>query len=149
MKIDKELLDKVIELSEKKFSEYKREKYGFWISSKEDLLEYVKELYPEKDIIFLNNIYDIKDKVKKSEKPWAYHYSLHLSWCIFFRILYRKLYFKIPPSEREDFFDVYRKVKILERIFNHVDGIIEDGDKVYLIETDVNFIKPGLDKWTI
>lgn len=146
MKIDKELLDKIMELSEKKFSEYKREKY----LSKEEVLDYTKDFYDyEKDVIFLNNIYEIKDKVKNSKKPWAYHYSLHLNWVVFFKVFTRKIYLKIPRSERGDIRDTYIKVKLLEKIFNHVDGIIEDGDKVYLIETDVSFIKPNLDRWTI
>ena len=146
MKLDKEILDRVIELSDRKFSEYKREKY----LSTEDLLDYVKEFYDyNKEVVLLNNIYEIKDKIKHSEKPWAYHYSLHLNWVVFFNILSRKILLSLPKSERSEVREIRKKVRILEKIFNHVDGIIEDGDKVYLIETDFSFIKSDLNKWTI
>lgn len=146
MELDKEILDRVIELSDKKFSEYKREKH----LSKEDLLDYVEEFYDyNKEVVLLNNIYEVKDKIKDSNKPWAYHYSLHLNWVVFFSVLSRKLLLSLPKSQRSEVREIRKKVRILEKIFNHVDGIIEDGDKVYLIETDVSFIKPNLDKWTI
>ena len=146
MKLDKEVLDRVTELSDRYFSEYKREKF----LTKEELLEYVEDFYGKnKEFILLNNLYEIKDKIKNSEKPWTYHYSLHLNWIVFFKILSRKILLSLPKEQRSEIREIRKKVKILEKIFNHVDGIIEDGDKVYLIETDVSFIKPNLDRWTI
>lgn len=146
MEIDKNKLDDVIKKTEKVFSEYKRKK----LLSKESVLFFTKKIYgQEKDIIFLNNIFDIKDKIKNSEKPWAYHYSLHLNWVIFFRILTVEIWDQLSNFERDDFMDIFEKTRALEEIFNNVDGIIEDGDKVYLIETDVSFIKPSLDRWMI
>lgn len=147
MKLDKEVLDRVIELSDKYFSEYKREKS----LNKEELLEYVKDFYGKnKKFILLNDLYEIKDKIKNSEKPWTYHYSLHLNWIVFFEILSRKILSSSSTEEQHsEIIEIRKKVRMLEKIFNHVDGIIEDGDKVYLIETDVSFIKPNLKRWAI
>ena len=48
-----------------------------------------------------------------------------------------------------DLQDVYIKVYRLEVIFNHFDGIVEDGEKVYLIKDDINLIQKDIRKLTL
>ena len=70
-----------------------------------------------------------------------------MNWVLFFTLSYRKLHPYLNSEERKDIKQTITKVRLLRKIFDHVDGIVEDGDFVYLIKTDVNFIKLKLQKW--
>jgi hypothetical protein len=144
MKLPKEFLDDIVKETEDSFNGYERKPY----LSLEDLINETSKLYNnEKEVVFLDNIYDIKNTIKNSENPWVYHYTLNLNWVVFFNKLYQKMW--INSLEDNDFDDVYLKTCVLEIIFNHVDGIIEDEDKVFLIKDDVNLIQKGIKKFTL
>ena len=146
MEIPKEVLDDIIEFTNRNFENYKREQY----LSDEELLEATNELYDnEKKVIILQNQYEIKEKVLKSEKPWVYHNSLNMNWVLFFTYSYRKLYPYLELEERKDIKSTITKVRLLRKVFNHVDGVVEDGDFVYLIKDDVNLIQKGIKKFTL
>lgn len=146
MKLPKEFLDSTIKETEASFNEYKRKPY----LSLEDLINETSILYNnEKEVVFLDNIYDIKNTIKNSENPWVYHYTLNLNWVVFFNKLYQKMWLSDFSKEVDDFDNIYSKTCVLEIIFNHVDGIIEDSGKVYLIKDDVNLIQKGIKKFTL
>lgn len=146
MEIPKEVLDDIIEFTNRNFENYEREQY----LSDEELLEVTNELYDnEKKVIILQNQYEIKEKVLKSEKPWVYHNSLNMNWVLFFTSSYRKLYPYLELEERKDIKSTITKVRLLRKVFNHVDGVVEDGDFVYLIKDDVNLIQKGIKKFTL
>lgn len=146
MEIPKEVLDDIIEFTNRNFETYEREQY----LSDEELLEVTNELYDnEKKVIILQNQYEIKEKVLKSEKPWVYHNSLNMNWVLFFTFSYRKLYPYLELEERKDIKSTITKVRLLRKVFNHVDGVVEDGDFVYLIKDDVNLIQKGIKKFTL
>lgn len=146
MEIPKEVLDDIIEFTNRNFENYEREQY----LSDEELLEATNELYDnEKKVIILQNQYEIKEKVLKSEKPWVYHNSLNMNWVLFFTYSYRKLYPYFDKEELVETKPIIKKVRLLRKVFNHVDGVVEDGDFVYLIKDDVNLIQTGLKKFTL
>jgi hypothetical protein len=146
MEIPKEVLDDIIEFTNRNFENYEREQY---LSDKE-LVELTNELYDnQKKVTVLQNQYEIKEKVLKSEKPWVYHTSLNMNWVLFFTSSYRKLYPYLCDEERNETKPIIKKVRLLRKVFNHVDGIVEDGDFVYLIKDDVNLIQTGLKKFTL
>ena len=144
MEIPKVVLVYLIKSTNKKFQEYKREQY----LSIDDLIDITNELYDnQKKVRWLENIHEVREKISTSDKPWAYHYSLNMNWVLFFTLSYRKLRPYLNSEERKDIKPTITKVRLLRKIFDHVDGIVEDGDFVYLIKTDVNFIKLKLQKW--
>ena len=145
MKLPKEFLDDIVKETEDSFNGYERKPY----LSLEDLINETSKLYNnEKEVVFLDNIYDIKNTIKNSENPWVYHYTLNLNWVVFFNKLYQKMWLNNLDKESDDF-DVYSKTCVLEIIFNHVDGIIEDEDKVFLIKDDVNLIQKSIKKFIL
>jgi hypothetical protein len=146
MDIPKEVLDNIIEFTNKNFEQYEREQY----LSDGELIDVTNELYDnEKKVIVLQNQYEIKEKVLKSEKPWVYHTSLNMNWVLFFTSSYRKLYPYLDKEEITETKPIIKKVRLLRKVFDHVDGIVEDGDFVYLIKDDVNLIQTGLKKFTL
>ena len=48
-----------------------------------------------------------------------------------------------------DMEEIYLKTWRLEIIFNHVDGIIESGDKIYLVRDDVKLIQKDIRRFTL
>ena len=50
-------------------------------------------------------------------------------------------------KEGDDLEEIFLKTRGLEVIFNHVDGIIESGDKIYLVKDDVKLIQKGIRKF--
>lgn len=146
MEIPKKILDEVIETSNKEIQDYNRVQR----LSNEQVAGVVHELYDsEKMVKWVDNVHEVKHIISKSEKPWAYHYSLNLNWVLFYDVLCRSIWPYLSIEERKDVLPSYTKVKMLKEIFNHVDGLIEDGDTVFIIKSDLNFIKSKLDKWKI
>lgn len=146
MEIPKEILDKVIELSNKEIQNYNRVQ----TLSNEEVMEDVIELYDfKKTVKWVDNVHEVKHIISRSDKPWAYHYSLNLNWVLFYRTLCRRIWPYLTIEERRDILPSYSKVKLLRKIFDHVDGLVEDGEMVYIIKSDFNFIKSKLDRWKI
>ena len=144
MEIPKDVLDFVIESTNNNMENYVRKQYH----SDEVILWCANFLYDEnKNIKWVNNIYEIKKIINVSEKPWAYHYSLNINWVLFFISLFEHIQPYLNEEDFEDMLSIYIKVTLLKNIFDHIDGIIEDGDTIYLVKTDVNFIKTKLDRW--
>lgn len=145
MKLPKELLLEIIKESENFFCEYKRISH----LSEEDVIKETSDLYPGKEVVLIKNVYEIKNILKHSEKPWVYHYSSNLNWVLFFNKLYQKMWVYDYIDEDNDLEEIYLKTCRLEIIFNHVDGIIEKDDIIYLVKDDIDIIKNNIVKWKI
>ena len=52
-------------------------------------------------------------------------------------------------KEGNDLEEIFVKTRILEIIFNHVDGIIESGDKIYLVRDDIKLIQKDIRRFTL
>lgn len=144
MELPEHILDNFIQESESNFLNYVRKN---WLDE-ETVVAETYDLYGDKEIIILDAKSNIDDIIKKSSKPWVYHYSLNLNWVLFFKALYEKMWISdlIYDSDLED---SYLKVCRLEIIFNHFDGIIEDSNKVYLVKDDVRLIQKDIRKFTL
>jgi hypothetical protein len=144
MKIPKETLDEIIESTNRNFQNYKREQY----LSDDEIIEMTHIMYDKQKIIkWLDNIQEVKEKVSTSDKPWVYHHSLNMNWVLFFTSSFRKIHRHLDIGERDELKPIITKIRSLRKIFDHVDGIVENGDFVYLIKADVNFIKMDLRRW--
>jgi hypothetical protein len=121
---------------------------------KEEIERIVRSLYSEeKNIEWLNNSIDVKNKLNLTDKPWVHHYSFNMSWILFYKSLYEMAFNKNinqPSKELENFIqegnDTYHKICKLYIILNTVDGIMESDDTVYLVKTDISFIRPNIKK---
>ena len=134
--------------SEEFFKNYVRKQH----LTKEDVIKEVSDLYNnKKKIIWLEDSNQLKVFIKNSEKPWVYHRSLNLNWVLFYNFLYEEYLFKMQSifsdETFEDISDIYLKTWRLNLLFDHADGLIEDGDKVFIVKDDINFIKNDLPKW--
>jgi hypothetical protein len=49
----------------------------------------------------------------------------------------------------DDTQEIYLKTWRLELIFNHFDGIIESGDKIYLVRDDIKLIQKDIRRFTL
>jgi len=157
MKLPNEIVDAAIHYTNNFIKQYKRETY----LSNDKVVERAKNFYDnEKNIIWINSSNEVKDKLKNIDKPWVYHYSLHLNWVTFFTTYWGFIHNQITTEDfilkygyTEDklleVLDVFQKNMNLEDILNHVDGIIEDGENIYLIKADLDFIKTKLERWKI
>lgn len=145
MKLPDILLTELIESTERTFCSYERKSH----LSDEDLIKETSDLYDGKEVMIIKSTYDIEDILKESQKPWVYHYSLNLNWVVFFNNLYQKMWVYDYVKEGNDLEEIFVKTRALEVIFNHVDGIIESGDKVYLIKDDVKLIQKDLRRFTL
>jgi hypothetical protein len=158
MELPTPLLDKIIEYTNYIFENHTRSKH----LTKQELEIIVRHLYNMDDktitkIKWVSDVYEIRDLLKNIDKPWVYHYSLNLNWVLFFKTYYEFVSFKsfkyIKETTRTNFDvenrDVYKKVCCLYDILNNIDGVIEDGDTIYLIKDDVTLIRPTLQTWKI
>jgi hypothetical protein len=148
MNLPTKFLDDIIEETERKFKDYKRTSS----LTEKELIKEVYNLYQkQKDVILLNNMFDVKSVLKNSNNPWTYHFSLNLNWVIFFNHLYEKMSLLgyVDIDDKEDLESIYNKTNKLEIVLNHVDGIIENDDKIYLIKEDFSFINSDIQKWKV
>ena len=145
MKLTDKILTELIGDVEDVFSSYERESY----LDDNDLIEETSELYEGKKVFIVKNVYEVESILKESKKPWVYHYSLNLNWVVFFNRLYQKMWVYDNFKEGNDLEEIFVKTRRLEVIFNHVDGIIEGGDKIYLIKDDVKLIQKDLRRFTL
>jgi len=145
MKLTDKILTELIGDVEDVFSSYERESY----LDDNDLIEETSELYDGKKVLIVKNVYEIESILKESETPWVYHYSLNLNWVVFFNRLYQKMWVYNYIKEGNDLEEIFVKTRRLEVIFNHVDGIIESGNKIYLIKDDVKLIQKDLRRFTL
>ena len=145
MKLTDKILTELIGDVEDVFSSYERESY----LDDNDLIEETSELYDGKKVLIVKNVYEIESILKESKKPWIYHYSLNLNWVVFFNRLYQKMWVYNYIKEGNDLEEIFVKTRRLEVIFNHVDGIIESGNKIYLIKDDVKLIQKDLRRFTL
>jgi len=144
MKLTDKFLTKLIEHTESVFIDYERKPH----LNDEDLIKEASGLYENKNIILVTkNSYQIDNILKESQTPWVYHYSLNLNWVVFFNNFYEKMW--LQDLVVDDMEEIYLKTWRLELIFNHIDGIIESGDKVYLIKDDVKLIQKDLRRFTL
>jgi hypothetical protein len=144
MKLTNNFLTELIEYTENVFSNYERKQH----LSDEDLIKETSDLYEGKEVIIVKSTYEIDNILKESQTPWVYHCSLNLNWVVFFNRLYDKMWLKDINIE-DDIQEIYLKTWRLELIFNHFDGIIESGDKVYLIRDDVKLIQKDIRRFTL
>lgn len=145
MKLTDKILTELIGDVEDVFGSYERESY----LDDNDLIEETSELYEGKKVLIVKNVYEIENILQESETPWVYHYSLNLNWVVFFNRLYQKMWVYNYIKEGNDLEEIFLKTRGLEVIFNHVDGIIESGDKIYLIRDDVKLIQKDLRRFTL
>lgn len=150
MKIPPEVLTEGLEKIKHIMRSYKRNEDSFVNMSKDEVIRLTNTFYDnKKTVIWLDTNHEIKEKIQGSEKPWVYHYSLNINWVLFFTEYYLTFCNRYQSDEeRKDFFPIYEKAEYLRMMFVHIDGIIEDGDIVYLIKDDVEFIKPKMESWS-
>jgi transposase len=156
MEIPKHLLQSFIESVKNIILSYNRKyvKEKLTKKPKEEIEQIVRSLYSEeKKIEWLNNSVDVKNKLNLTDKPWVHHYSLNMSWILFYKSLYEMVFNKNinqPSKELENFIqeghETYHKVYKLYVILNTVDGIMESDDTIYLVKTDISFIRPNIKK---
>jgi hypothetical protein len=152
MEIPKEILDGIIPSVHRLFEKYERNNpnkinMNF---NKERLLELAYEFYNKgKEIRWVEDINEVKKIASKSEKPWVYHYTLNLNWVVFFTMLYEHIYWDVNKEWKDEVKPIYTKALHLKWLLENVDGIIEDGNVVYLIKDDVSFINTKLEKFTL
>ena len=116
----------------------------------------VRNLYKDesKRIYWLEDPIEIKQKIKHSTKPWVYHYSLNLNWVLFFKKYYEfvsqnpQLFDEDQVNKifLEESEETYQHVCVLKEIFDHVDGIMEDDNKIYIVKSDIGLIKSDFKK---
>jgi hypothetical protein len=149
MKLPDEVLNSLIIRTEQVFKNYVRKPY----LTKEDLIDETRDLFDEeKKVTWVDDPNEIGNILKNCKKPWVYHYSLNLNWVLFFTTLYEEYNFHMMQSRHLDMSEVcsmYLKAWRLKLVFDHADGIIEDGDEVYIIKDDYNLIQKGLSKFTL
>lgn len=143
MKLTDNFLIELIEYVENIFTNYERKPH----LNDEDLIKETLDLYGGKEVSIIRNVYEIEKILKEITKPWVYHYSLNLNWVVFFNKLYEKMW--LQNLVIDDMEEVYLKTWRLELIFNHVDGIIEGDDKIYLVKDDVNLIQKDLRRFIL
>jgi hypothetical protein len=151
MKLPKELLDKIVPSVHALFEKYDRDNFNKknLNFSKERLIKLAHEFYDkEKEIRWVEDINEVKKITNKSEKPWVYHYSLNLNWVVFFTMFFEHISWDDFREWKTEVKPTYWKTLHLKWILENVDGIIEDGNVVYLVKDDHNFIKTKLDRWT-
>jgi len=143
MKISEVKLDWILENTKLTFEKYKREED----LSKNQINIVIRCVFgSDKEIKWLNNLYDIKDAVRKSQKPWAYHYSNNFNWVIAFIHFYEIGSPDFSEQERSEMSNIYVKCLYLKILFDHVDGVIEDDDTIYVFKDDINLIKTKINK---
>lgn len=121
---------------------------------KDDIENFVKQLYGyDKKIEWLNTNLEVNKNLSLTNKPWVYHYSVNLSWVLFYKCFYELVFNKLHNQNYEElqyFIDegteTYHQVCNLYIILNAVDGIMESDDTVYLVKTDLSFIKQDVGK---
>lgn len=144
MKLTDNFLTEIINSTEKIFSDYERKSH----LSDDDLIKETSDLYEGKEVIIVKSTYEIDNILKESQTPWVYHHSLNLNWVVFFNRLYDKMWLKNIVIE-DDTQEIYLKTWRLELIFNHFDGIIESGDKIYLVRDDIKLIQKDIRRFTL
>lgn len=143
MKLTDNFLIEIINSTEKIFSDYERKSH----LSDDDLIKETSDLYEGKEVLIIKNNYEIETILRESQTPWVYHYSLNLNWVVFFNRLYSCAWSQdLTDIDMEE---IYLKTWRLEIIFNHVDGIIESGDKIYLVRDDVKLIQKDIRRFTL
>jgi len=143
MKLTDNFLTEIINSTEKIFSDYERKSH----LSDDDLIKETSDLYEGKEVLIIKNNYEIETILRESQTPWVYHYSLNLNWVVFFNRLYSCAWSQdLTDIDMEE---IYLKTWRLEIIFNHVDGIIESGDKIYLVRDDVKLIQKDIRRFTL
>jgi len=143
MKLTDTFLTELIKSTEKIFCEYERKSH----LSDDDLIKETSDLYGGKEVTIIKNVYEIEKILKEITKPWVYHYSLNLNWVVFFNRFYGWVW--VQDLTDSDMEEIFLKTWRLELIFNHVDGIIEGDDKIYLVKDDVKLIQKDLRKFTL
>jgi len=143
MKLTDNFLTEIINSTEKIFSDYERKSH----LSDDDLIKETSDLYEGKEVLIIKNNYEIETILRESQTPWVYHYSLNLNWVVFFNRLYSCAWSQDLTDI--DMGEIYLKTWRLEIIFNHVDGIIESGDKIYLVRDDVKLIQKDIRRFTL
>ena len=121
---------------------------------KEDIESLVNQLYgSNKKIEWLNTNLEVSKNLSITNKPWVYHYSVNLSWVLFYKCLYELAFSKNINQkyvELDNFLEegqeTYNQVCNLYVILNAVDGIMESDDTIYLVKTDLSFIKQDVGK---
>lgn len=156
MEIPKNILKKFIDDVNIKINSYNRLNIKKQLSEKgvEDLEKIIRLLYgSDKKIEWLKNKIDVKNRLKSTDKPWVHHYSMNMSWILFYKSLYEIVYYENltqPSKELENFIqeghETYHKVYKLYIILNTVDGVMESEDTIYLVKTDISFIRPNIKK---
>ena len=151
MEMPYDTLDEIIKFTSN-IENYVRKPY----LDKSGVRSLVEQLYNEepKEFYWLEDPIEIKQKVKNSSKPWVYHYSLNLSWVLFFKAYYEyvsqnpQLFNQTDVNGLflEESKETYQQVCLLKEIFDHVDGILEDNDKIYIIKSDIGLIKSDFKK---
>lgn len=121
--------------------------------TKETIESLVKELYglEGKHIQNIKWIHDdnfVEEQINKSKTPWVYHYDLNIHWILFFKNFYEGcLRFNEDSGCKffiEESGDIYKKVLLLEKILQNIDGITEldeNNGTIYLVDLDISFIK--------
>ena len=143
MKLTDNFLTEIINSTEKIFYDYERKSH----LSDDDLIKETSDLYEGKEVLIIKNNYEIETILRESQTPWVYHYSLNLNWVVFFNRLYSCAWSQdLTDIDMEE---IYLKTWRLEIIFNHVDGIIESGDKIYLVRDDVKLIQKDIRRFTL
>lgn len=143
MKLTDNFLTEIINSTEKIFSDYERKSH----LSDDDLIKETSDLYEGKEVLIIKNNYEVETILRESQTPWVYHYSLNLNWVVFFNRLYSCAWSQdLTDIDMEE---IYLKTWRLEIIFNHVDGIIESGDKIYLVRDDVKLIQKDIRRFTL
>jgi hypothetical protein len=147
MQIPPEVLTEGLEKIKHTMRSYKRNDAYAVDMSKDEVIRLTNTFYDnKKTVTWLDTNHEIKEKIQGSEKPWVYHYSLNINWVLFFTEYYLTFCIRYQSNEeRNDFSPIYEKAEFLRMIFCHIDGIIEDGDNVYLIKDDAEFIKTKLE----
>lgn len=152
MELPKEFLDKIIPSVHELFEKYDRDnanKRNLNLT-KEGLIKLAHEFYDkEKEIRWVEDIHEVRKIVSKSEKPWVYHYSLNLNWVVFFTLFVERIGWDEFREWKTEVKPIYTKTLHLKWLLENIDGIIEDGNVVYLVKDDYNLIKTKLNKWTI
>ena len=156
MEIPKHLLQSFSESIKNIILSYNRKsvKENYIKTPKETTEKIVKSLYGEdKNVEWLDSSVQVKNNLNLTNKPWVHHYSLNMSWILFYKSLYELAHYKNLNQEYEELenflkegHETYHKIYKLYLILNTVDGVMESDDTIYLVKTDISFIRPNIKK---